>query len=356
MLTGLPPKPESGAEIFGRFQEGFRKSLRRIGGRVDGVAPLRGALGSALVGRPFAGRRRMVRSPTFIVNLLGFTVITSFGAFNEDRPYDQFVREQLAGDGLGTGEALGFLVAGPHVPAATVGQEPSAIRQARADRMDEIMQTVGASLMGVTMSCARCHNHKFDPISIQDYYSMTAVFQDIEFGSRYPEFSKDHPRKQKAQGIWRETLLKTGTRSGKRPRFGRKTGEATRKFTGNRSRQLACGSISGRVTPVWTRSRFSACPARTLTWLTSPRTTVRTDTAFAQQGDRFPVGRVIDGKFGTQRWQASYLKQKKQNPWLEFSLQILRSKSDGCASAPTGNITTRPIIFSKRTSSTSINS
>ena len=125
-------------------------------------------------------------------------------AFNQDLPYDEFVRQQLAGDGVGVGEALGFLVAGPHVPAATVGQEPSAIRQARADRMDEIMQTVGASMLGVTMSCARCHNHKFDPISIQDYYSMTAVFQDIEFGSRFPEFSKDHPRKMKANEIWRE--------------------------------------------------------------------------------------------------------------------------------------------------------
>ena len=99
---------------------------------------------------------------------------------------------------------MGFLVAGPHVPAATVGQEPSAKRQARADRMDEIMQTVGASMMGVTMSCARCHNHKFDPVSIQDYYSMTAVFEDIEFGSRYPEFSKDHPRKQLAEEIWKK--------------------------------------------------------------------------------------------------------------------------------------------------------
>ncbi|MEC7393807.1 MAG: DUF1549 domain-containing protein, partial [Verrucomicrobiota bacterium] len=87
-------------------------------------------------------------------------------AFNQDLPYDEFVRQQLAGDGMGVGEALGFLVSGPHVPAATVGQEPSAIRQARADRMDEIMQTVGASMLGVTMSCARCHNHKFDPISI----------------------------------------------------------------------------------------------------------------------------------------------------------------------------------------------
>ncbi|MBT3665986.1 MAG: DUF1549 domain-containing protein, partial [Opitutae bacterium] len=60
-------------------------------------------------------------------------------SFNQDLPYDEFIRQQLAGDGMGVGEALGFLVAGPHVPAATVGQEPSAIRQARADRMDEIM-------------------------------------------------------------------------------------------------------------------------------------------------------------------------------------------------------------------------
>ena len=95
----------------------------------------------------------MARSPTFIVNLLGFTVIRH-SRFQRRPALRPIRREQLAGDGLGTGEALGFLVAGPHVPAATVGQEPSAIRRARADRMDEIMQTVGASLMGVTMSCA----------------------------------------------------------------------------------------------------------------------------------------------------------------------------------------------------------
>ena len=50
-------------------------------------------------------------------------------AFNEDKPYDEFVRDQIAGDQTGNGEATGFLVAGPHVPAATVGQEPTAIRQ-----------------------------------------------------------------------------------------------------------------------------------------------------------------------------------------------------------------------------------
>ena len=114
-------------------------------------------------------------------------------AFNEDRPYHQFIREQLAGDQLSVGRATGFLVAGPHVPTATVGREPSAIRQARADRLDEIVQTVGASMLGMTVSCARCHNHKFDPISIKDYYALTAVFQGVEFGSRYAEVMESDP-------------------------------------------------------------------------------------------------------------------------------------------------------------------
>ena len=119
-------------------------------------------------------------------------------AFNRDKPYDQFVTEQMAGDVLGAGAATGFLVAGPHVPAATVGREPSAIRQARADRMDEIMQTIGASMLGITMNCARCHTHKFDPITLKDYYAMSAVFQDIEFGSRKVEWPAQDARQQKA--------------------------------------------------------------------------------------------------------------------------------------------------------------
>ncbi|MBL6713358.1 MAG: PSD1 domain-containing protein [Pirellulales bacterium] len=126
--------------------------------------------------------------------------------FNNDMPYDQFLREQIAGDTLGAGEATGFLVAGPHVPAATVGREPTAIRQARADRMDEVMQTVGASVMGVTIGCARCHNHKFDPISTRDYYAMTAVFQDVEFGSRQPEYAGDHPLQVRGDELWEQIV------------------------------------------------------------------------------------------------------------------------------------------------------
>lgn len=242
-------------------------------------------------------------------------------AFNQDLPYDDFIRQQLAGDGMGVGEALGFLVAGPHVPAATVGQEPAAIRQARADRMDEIMQTVGASMLGVTMSCARCHNHKFDPISIQDYYSMTAVFQDIEFGSRFPEFSKNHPRKTKANKIWHEVAKN-------RNKIRNKASAWEEDWGGYKEVHwkplevvgLKLNFSSGYVG--LDEVEVFGLPSEDFNLASATNgTQVRTDLAFAQQGDRFPVSRVIDGKYGTQRWQASYNKEKKQKPWIEFTFE-----------------------------------
>ena len=242
-------------------------------------------------------------------------------AFNQDLPYDDFIRQQLAGDGMGVGEALGFLVAGPHVPAATVGQEPAAIRQARADRMDEIMQTVGASMLGVTMSCARCHNHKFDPISIQDYYSMTAVFQDIEFGSRFPEFSKNHPRKTKANKFWHEVAKN-------RNKIRNKASAWEEDWGGYKEVHwkplevvgLKLNFSSGYVG--LDEVEIFGLPSEDFNLASATNgTQVRTDLAFAQQGDRFPVSRVIDGKYGAQRWQASYNKEKKQKPWIEFTFE-----------------------------------
>ena len=240
-------------------------------------------------------------------------------AFNNDLPYDRFIKEQLAGDGFGVGEALGFLVAGPHVPAATVGQEPAAIRQARADRMDEIIQTVGASLLGVTMSCARCHNHKFDPVSIQDYYSMTAVFQDIEFGSRFPEFSSDHPRKEKAKSIWKEIARNRSDLRNHHAFWEEDWGgykeihwppvEATELRVDFSSGYVALDELEVFGLPAENENLAHQ----------STGTKVTTDPSFAQQGNRFPIERIIDGKFGTQRWQASFNKENKQQPWLQLS-------------------------------------
>lgn len=108
-------------------------------------------------------------------------------AFNRDLPYDAFVRAQIAGDVLGEGHdiaATGFLVAGAY---DTVGQEQqSAAMRAvvRQDELEDIVSTVGQAFLGMTVHCARCHDHKFDPITQRDYYSLAAVFAGVRRGDR----------------------------------------------------------------------------------------------------------------------------------------------------------------------------
>ncbi len=102
-------------------------------------------------------------------------------SFNDDKPYNLFVTEQLAGDELdyrtpATMIATGFLRAGPRVLFREKDNP-----ERRFDYLDEILGTIGKGMLGVTLNCARCHNHKFDPISQKDYYSMqAAIFGYVE--------------------------------------------------------------------------------------------------------------------------------------------------------------------------------
>jgi len=107
-------------------------------------------------------------------------------AFNNDMPYDEFVRMQLVGDVLKSDQegaaAVGFLVAGMHntvLPANIVLKQ-----QARADELGEMMGVVGQSFLGLTIQCARCHDHKVDPISTEEYYSFAAAFNGVHHGER----------------------------------------------------------------------------------------------------------------------------------------------------------------------------
>lgn len=98
-------------------------------------------------------------------------------AFNSDMPYDQFVRWQLAGDEFApdSPEALmatGFLGAGVFPTQITANE----VERVRYDALDDMLSTVGNSMLGLTIGCARCHDHKFDPISTDDYYRMLATF------------------------------------------------------------------------------------------------------------------------------------------------------------------------------------
>ena len=104
-------------------------------------------------------------------------------AFNTDKPYDRFICEQIAGDLLpyDTPEqqadnltALGFLMLGPH------NYETQDKELLRMDVVDEQIDTVSKALLGLTVSCARCHDHKFDPIPTRDYYALAGIFRSTK--------------------------------------------------------------------------------------------------------------------------------------------------------------------------------
>ena len=99
-------------------------------------------------------------------------------AFNADLPYDQFVRAQIAGDLLGheSAAATGFFALGPTY--VSDGGDPDATAQAQSETLDDRVDTLSRALLGLTVSCARCHDHKFDPIPQLDYYSLAGVFQN----------------------------------------------------------------------------------------------------------------------------------------------------------------------------------
>jgi mono/diheme cytochrome c family protein len=107
-------------------------------------------------------------------------------SINEDKPFDQFIREHVAGDVFGKDDpdvAVGsaFLVAGPYDDVGN--QDPVQAAQIRANTLDEIISATGEAFLGMTLGCARCHDHKFDPITQEDYYGLYATFSGIRHGS-----------------------------------------------------------------------------------------------------------------------------------------------------------------------------
>ena len=105
-------------------------------------------------------------------------------AFNHDTPYDRFIREQIVGDALGEDAATGFLITASVLLPGQIGADDVSKRLARQDSLDEIVVNTGQTFLGLSVGCARCHDHKFDPISARDYYSMQAFFAGVEYGDR----------------------------------------------------------------------------------------------------------------------------------------------------------------------------
>jgi mono/diheme cytochrome c family protein len=127
-------------------------------------------------------------------------------AFNDDMPYDRFVKEQIAADLLG-GEgdpqrlaALGFFALGP-----VYYGDPK-----KLDQLDDRIDTLARGFLGLTVACARCHDHKFDPISQQDYYALAGVFASTDYKEVFlvpPAVVEEAKRKQSAADKKRKAPL-----------------------------------------------------------------------------------------------------------------------------------------------------
>jgi hypothetical protein len=105
-------------------------------------------------------------------------------AFNLDTPYDRFIREQIVGDALGEDAATGFLLTASVLLPGQIGADDVSKRLARQDALDEIVVNLGQTFLGLSVGCARCHDHKFDPISARDYYAMQAFVAGVEYENR----------------------------------------------------------------------------------------------------------------------------------------------------------------------------
>lgn len=180
VLHGLPPTPEE-VEAFARNEDpkAYEKEVDRL-------------LASPRYGERWA--RHWLDVIAF-GETHGFEVNTPrpnawpyrdyvIQAFNRDIPFPRFILEQLAGDTAGTDAATGFLVASAALLPGQIGKDEESKAKARQDELNDMVSTTGGAFLGLTLHCARCHDHKFDPVSQADYYGLQAIFAGVRHGER----------------------------------------------------------------------------------------------------------------------------------------------------------------------------
>lgn len=125
-------------------------------------------------------------------------------SFNKDTPYNRFIEEQIVGDRLGEDAATGFLITASVLLPGQIGADDVSKRLARQDSLDEIVVNVGQTFLGLSVGCARCHDHKSDPITHRDYYAFQAFVAGVEYEDRemqgpIQEESQRRERERKAR-------------------------------------------------------------------------------------------------------------------------------------------------------------
>ncbi len=197
-LTGLPPSPEEAAAFSS--------------------APGTPAARAAVVDRLLQSERYGERWAQHWLDVVryadthGFEVNTErpnawpyrdyvIRAFNADLPYDRFITEQIAGDALGADAATGFLVTASVLLPGQIGKDEPSIRLARQDSLDEIVNNIGQTFLALSIGCARCYDHKSDPVTAKDYYSMQAFVAGVEYEDRELRSAEGEARKNDAAAM-----------------------------------------------------------------------------------------------------------------------------------------------------------
>lgn len=131
-------------------------------------------------------------------------------SFNDDKPYDRFMREQVAGDVIEpvTNEGIigpSLLVCGAWDQAGNSQQNATQRAITRENELEDVIGVVGQTFLGLTINCARCHSHKFDPIPQEDYYRMKSIFEGVKHGERPLNGSaQDGARKERLAALDKE--------------------------------------------------------------------------------------------------------------------------------------------------------
>ena len=182
-VLGLPPSPE---EIEAFVKDARPDAYERLVDRLLASPHYGEQWGRHWLDVIRFGESRGYERNEIIDNLWPFRdyIIRSF---NDDKPFRQLVLEHLAGDVLGPGQpeieiGTAFLVCGPYDDVGN--QDPIQAALIRANTIDDMIRATGESFLGLTIGCARCHDHKFDPVRKEDYYQMYATFAGVHHGSR----------------------------------------------------------------------------------------------------------------------------------------------------------------------------
>ncbi len=199
-LTGLPPTPgEAEAFLADRSPGAYERLVERLL-----ASPHHGERW----GRHWLDLARFAESSGFETDVTrpnawryrDYVV----AAFNADKPYDRFVQEQIAGDELWPTSAEAIVATGFNRHYAEEGNQKDLLL-ARAETLNDITAVVGSTFLGLTIGCAQCHDHKFDPITQRDYYRLRAFFANASQDDRIPlaplSERREHDRRL---AIWEE--------------------------------------------------------------------------------------------------------------------------------------------------------